>query len=136
MPPCRMCHRDFNEANVALDTAGRVVVLDWDNCGPMAPEREVAHVIVDGGRGEWFLDKEGGVREFVAGYREAGGVFQPAGLEVFGTAIASHHNFLAERILATLRGDAWAHEAVESMLAHPFTLSLLRRTLDAAVKGD
>ena len=132
MPPCRMCHRDFNEANVALDTAGRVVVLDWDNCGPLAPEWEVAHVLVDGGRGEWFLDKESGVRAFAAGYREAGGVFAPAGLEVFGTAIASHHNFLAEMILATLGGDAWARDVLESMLTHPFTIDYLRRTLDAA----
>lgn len=132
LPPCRMCHRDFNEANVALDGNGRVVVLDWDNCGPLPAEWEVAHVLVDGGRRHWFLNKEAGVRECVAGYREAGGVFEPRGLEVFSAAIASHHNFLAEMILATLRGDVWAREAVESMLAHPFTLGLLEKTLDAA----
>jgi Ser/Thr protein kinase RdoA (MazF antagonist) len=132
LPPCRMCHRDFNEANVALDGNGRVVVLDWDNCGPLPAEWEVAHVLVDGGRGQWFLKKEAGVRECVAGYREAGGVFEPSGMEVFSAAIASHHNFLAEMIQATLRGDPWAREVVESMLTHPFTRNLLERTLDAA----
>ena len=50
LPPCRMCHRDYNESNVAVDRAGQVVVLDWDNCGPLPPEWEVAFLLVDGGR--------------------------------------------------------------------------------------
>jgi Ser/Thr protein kinase RdoA (MazF antagonist) len=131
LPPCRMCHRDFNEANVSLDRSGRVVVLDWDNCGPLAPEWEVGYVLADGGRGQWFLDKEAGWREFIAGYLGAGGVFEPRGLEVFGTAIAARHNFLAETILASLRGDAWARETAGAILAHPLTLGYLRRALDA-----
>ncbi|HET7769876.1 MAG TPA: hypothetical protein VFN74_13950 [Chloroflexota bacterium] len=45
--------------------------------------------------------------------------------------IASHHNLLAEMILATLRGDTWARDVLESMLAYPFTLEYLKRALDA-----
>src|SRR5215207_1957214 len=43
MPPCRIYHRDIDEGNAVLDAQGRVV-LDWDDRGPLAPEREVAYV--------------------------------------------------------------------------------------------
>lgn len=131
LPPCRMCHQDFNESNVALDRVGRVVVLDWDDCGPLPPEWEVGYVLLDGGRGQWRVDTAAGVREFVSAYRLAGGVFAPTGLEVFSATIVAHHNFLAKMIQATLAGDQWALQAVESMLAHPFRPTLLRKTLDA-----
>ena len=88
-------------------------------------------MLANGGRGEWFLVEEPGRRELVAGYRGAGGVFEPRGLQVFSMAIATHHNFLAEMILATRRGDAWARDVLESMLAYPFTLEYLKRALDA-----
>jgi Ser/Thr protein kinase RdoA (MazF antagonist) len=130
-PPCRMCHRDFNESNVAVDRAGRVVVLDWDDCGPLPPEWEVGYVLLDGGRGQWRNDTAAGIREFVSAYRLEGGVFAPTGLELFSAVIAAHHNFLAKMIDAALAGDLWALQAVESILAHPVRLTSLRTILDA-----
>jgi len=35
-------HLDFNPENVAVDTAGEAVVLDWENSGPTVPAREDA----------------------------------------------------------------------------------------------
>lgn len=131
LPPCRMCHRDFNESNLAVDRAGRIVVLDWDNCGPLPPEREVGSVLADSGREFWHVETLAGAKEFINGYREAGGVFASASLDVFATAIAAHHNFLAEMISATLAGDDWAEVQVGQMLAFPLRLAYLERILDA-----
>jgi Ser/Thr protein kinase RdoA (MazF antagonist) len=131
VPPCRMCHRDFNEANVVVDRAGRVVVLDWDDCGPLPPAWEVGYVLLNGGRGHWRNDTAAGVRELVSAYRRAGGVFEPTGVAVFSAVLAAHYNFLAQMIDAALAGDRWALEAVESILAHPIRIASLRRILDA-----
>jgi Ser/Thr protein kinase RdoA (MazF antagonist) len=129
--PRRVCHRDFNEANVAVDRAGRVVVFDWDDCGPLPPDWEVGYVLLNGGRGRWRNDTAAGIREFVTAYRREGGVFEPTGVEVFSAVIAAHHNFLARTIDAALAGDRWAREAVESILAHPIGPDSLRKILDA-----
>lgn len=42
----RACHRDLNVVNVRRTRAGEVVVLDWDNVGPMDPVRELAELLV------------------------------------------------------------------------------------------
>jgi Ser/Thr protein kinase RdoA (MazF antagonist) len=131
VPPCRICHRDFNEANVAVDRAGRVVVLDWDDCGPLPPAWEVGYVLLNGGRGRWRNDTAAGVRAFVMAYRREGGVFEPTGVEVFGAVIAAHYNYLATAIDLALAGDPWARASVESVVAHPITVGSLRRILDA-----
>lgn len=131
VPPCRMCHRDFTEANVAVDRAGRVVVFDWDDCGPLPPEWEVGSVLLDGGRGHWPNDTPAGIREFITAYRQEGGRFEPAGIEVFSAVIASHYNFLAQMIDAALTGDPWALQSVESIVAHPVRRASLQKILDA-----
>jgi Ser/Thr protein kinase RdoA (MazF antagonist) len=131
VPPCRMCHRDFNEANVAVDRSDRVVVLDWDDCGPLPPAWEVGYVLLNGGRGHWRNDTAAGVREFVTAYRQEGGVFEPAGVEVFSAVLAAHYNYLAQAIDAALAGDRWAEESVEAIVAHPIRVASLRKILDA-----
>ena len=131
VPPCRMCHRDFNEANVVVDRAGRVVVLDWDDCGPLPPEWEVGTVLLNGGRGHWRTDTAAGIREFVIAYRHEGGVFAPTGVEVFSAVLAAHYNYLAQATDLALAGDRWARESVESIVAHPIGVATLRKILDA-----
>jgi aminoglycoside phosphotransferase (APT) family kinase protein len=42
----RMCHRDISTRNVRRTPAGEVVVLDWENCGPADPVRELAVLLV------------------------------------------------------------------------------------------
>lgn len=131
VPPCRMCHRDFNEANVVVDRAGRVVVLDWDDCGPLPPAWEVGYVLLNGGRGHWRNDTPAGIREFVTAYRREGGAFDPTGVEVFSAVLAAHYNFLAQAIDAALAGNRWARGAVESIVAHPISIASLCKILDA-----
>lgn len=41
------CHRDVNAENLRRRRRGDVVVLDWENSGPLAPERELAAILVD-----------------------------------------------------------------------------------------
>ena len=41
------CHRDINIENIRCSADGGVVVLDWENCGPAEPARELATVICD-----------------------------------------------------------------------------------------
>jgi Ser/Thr protein kinase RdoA (MazF antagonist) len=131
VPPCRMCRRDFNEANVVVDRAGRVVVLDWDDGGPLPPAWEVGYVLLNGWRGHWRNDTAAGIREFVTAYRREGGVFEPTGVEVFGAVLAAHHNYLAQTIDAALAGDRWALESVQSILAHPIRVGSLWKILAA-----
>jgi Ser/Thr protein kinase RdoA (MazF antagonist) len=131
VPPCRMCHRDFNEANVVVDRAGRVVVLDWEDCGPLPPAWEVGYVLLNGGRGHWRNDTAAGIRDLVTAYRRAGGVFEPRGVAVFSAVLAAHYNYLAQAIDAALAGDRWAQESVEAIVAHPIRVASLRQILDA-----
>lgn len=131
VPPCRMCHRDFNESNMVVDREDRVVVLDWDDCGPLPPEWEVGSVLLNGGRGQWRTDTAAGIREFVTAYRREGGVFEPTGVEMFSAVIAAHYNYLAQAIDLAQAGNGWALESVESIVAHPVRLASLHKILDA-----
>ena len=70
------CHLDFNADNVLVDTAGRLVVLDWENSGGGEAAQEVAQVLVELGPAA------------VDGYQGAGGRFEPTGPEVFGMTFA------------------------------------------------
>jgi Ser/Thr protein kinase RdoA (MazF antagonist) len=125
MPPCRMCHRDINEGNAVLDAKGRVVLFDWDDCGPLAPEREVAYVLVNP-----FICPD--PAEFLAAYRDAGGIFEPSGLEVFATAIAVNNNYLAALVHRSMTGDRRAHTELLSMLESPLRISDMQALLNVA----
>jgi len=39
--PMRISHRDFDPKNAVVDAAGRLVVTDWDNAGPVSAEAEL-----------------------------------------------------------------------------------------------
>jgi Ser/Thr protein kinase RdoA (MazF antagonist) len=66
-PPIR-CHLDFNMENVLVDTAGRTVVVDWEDSGPAAAEQELGCVL-----GE-FVPDPAGTRAFLRAYASAGGL--------------------------------------------------------------
>ncbi len=125
MPPCLVCHRDFHESNVVIDRRQRVVVLDWENCGPLAPEREVGCALA-------LLEDAGEARQFLDGYRRAGGVFEPRGLDTFATAAAVWGNYLGLCVTRALTGDSRSQGIAEVMLRSAVTPSGLRRLLHTA----
>jgi hypothetical protein len=128
LPPCVVCHRDFHESNVVLDRRRRVVVLDWDNCGPLPPEREVGYAL-------GALRNLNEATEFLSGYRHAGGVFEPRGMGAFATAAAVWGNYLGLCVTRALAGDARAAGLAESMLQTPLTVEHLGHLLGAATRA-
>lgn len=135
-PPDRLqrCHLDFNRDNVLLDGAGRVVVIDWENSGPGTAEQEAAFTLVEFAASS---DEHEEVDRFVTAYREAGGTFEPDGVEVFA------HRFAVEAHLLELFVGRWldagtpteersrATEAIAERLAAPLTITRAERLLAA-----
>jgi Ser/Thr protein kinase RdoA (MazF antagonist) len=50
MEPVQLCHLDLWADNVRRTAAGGLCVIDWDNCGPADPSRELALVLFEFGR--------------------------------------------------------------------------------------
>jgi Ser/Thr protein kinase RdoA (MazF antagonist) len=121
--PARLivCHRDLHPANVLADPTGGLVVVDWDNLGPAAPERELARALFD-----WFvegpdadLDAVGGL---YAAYLAEGGpgrVTEPAD---FTMLVASRLNFLLRQTRIALAPETeprhrdWAEREIDEAL--------------------
>ncbi len=127
------CHRDLNLENVrrAAGTTG-LVVLDWENCGPAEPARELAAVLAD-------LAVDLGLQAASAahaGYVAAGGPARLTGPADFGMAVAVQGHLLqvyGYRALAPGEPDetrATARRRLHQMLERPVTLQLARRLLD------
>ena len=68
MNPVQTCHLDLWFDNLRATPGGDVCVLDWDNCGPGDPTRELAMVLFDFAR----TSPERGAALYAA-YRDAGG---------------------------------------------------------------
>jgi aminoglycoside phosphotransferase (APT) family kinase protein len=121
------CHRDLNLENVRRDRAGRVVVLDWENSGPCAPERELAALLAD-------LDEDAAVTAYRA-YRAAGGPAAVTAPADFSTAVAVQGHlvaFYADRTLdpaADAESVARADDRLDAMLGRPLTVAGIDRRL-------
>jgi aminoglycoside phosphotransferase (APT) family kinase protein len=97
-----VCHGDFNPDNVipAADD-GRLMVLDWENSGPLSPDRELGYAVFAFCTGAGGYD-DAAVHAFLAGYAAAAGVPPQLPPDFFGTAVATELNVLsvmAERAL-------------------------------------
>ena len=68
MDPVQTCHLDLWFDNLRATPGGELCVLDWDNCGPGDPSRELAMVLFDFAR----TSPERGAALYAA-YRDAGG---------------------------------------------------------------
>jgi aminoglycoside phosphotransferase (APT) family kinase protein len=94
-----VCHRDFTPANVLPGPGGRLVVLDWENSGPLPPARELAAALLAwcGGPGDAGDGARFGAASAAAlagGYAAAAGHRPRLDGGSFATAAAVHLNFL------------------------------------------
>ncbi len=136
-----LCHRDLHPANVLADSAGALVVIDWDNLGPAAPGRELARALFD-----WFCERSSAdldaVRVMYEAYLGEGGpgrVTEPAD---FSMLIASRLNFLLvqARVALDARAEArhreWAEREIDEALTILPTPEQLDSVLDLTRAAD
>jgi serine/threonine protein kinase len=65
--PMRISHRDYDPKNVVVDTAGQLVITDWDYAGPVLADVELLVAATS------FADTDTDVATFITAYRSAGG---------------------------------------------------------------
>jgi thiamine kinase-like enzyme len=70
--PMQLSHRDFDPKNAVVDSAGRLIITDWDYAGPVVPGVELVTAAMS------FVRTDDQLGEFAAAYREAGGTAEPA----------------------------------------------------------
>lgn len=131
--PRIVCHRDFNPDNVfPAASGGHLVVLDWENAGPLDPRAELGYALFawSAGRGQVRVSA---VQALLDGYAAASGArpaFEPG---MFTTAVAAHLNFLrvmAERAIGDPGQRDYAEQQISGLLGHD--LDDLARFLEIA----
>ena len=138
--PLLVGHRDLHPDNVLVAPDGRLVPVDWEDVGPMVPDRELVKVLV-----QWHVDgariDEPAVRHTFTAYRRAGGTGEVHGLESFTMLLSGELNFLAERAcmsLDPLLDDEHVRHAVSEVqgtLSWLPSVDTLSRVLDI-VRGE
>lgn len=108
-----VCHRDFDPSNVFRPSAGGpLVVLDWENAGPLSASAELAMAV-----SAWVGDGDDG--PFLDAYRGAGGQGVITGPETFATATATTLNYLRVVVLQALEDGehrAFAEPIIDAIL--------------------
>ncbi|WP_049573311.1 phosphotransferase [Nonomuraea sp. SBT364] len=123
------CHRDLGPDNLRRAADGGVVVLDWENCGPCAPERELAAVLAD------TEAATEAAAEAYAAYLDAGGPARVTRPADFSTAVAVQAHlldFYARRAVNPAESGENRERAatrLERMLARPLTRERIDRLL-------
>jgi len=127
----RTCHLDLWSDNLRRTAGGDLCVIDFDNCGPADPGRELGMLLFEFGRGQgarW--------RALDEAYREAGGPGRITGRESLALTVAQLHHIGHRHLTMWLSArDAVARArssaGVEEFLGEPFLLSDVDRLLDA-----
>ena len=94
-------HRDLHPDNVLVTPTGHLVPVDWEDVGPVVPDRELAKVLVQRHVDGAEVDASA-VRHTVLAYRAAGGTGAVRGLESFTMLLSGELNFLAQQAGASL----------------------------------
>jgi Ser/Thr protein kinase RdoA (MazF antagonist) len=118
--PRIVCHRDFNPDNVLPAAGGRLMVLDWEDSGPLEPRRELGYAVFCWAAGQGSFDPAA-ARAFLASYASATGAEPDLGPGLFSTAIAAHLNVLrvmAEQALTEPEHRRHAEGFIASLLDH------------------
>lgn len=98
-------HCDLHPDNALVAPDGSLRALDWEDCGPLDPARELAKALV-----QWHVlvddVDEDAVRQTLAAYRAAGGPGVPTGRADFAMVLCAESNFLAHQVRLALDDEA------------------------------
>lgn len=100
--PAVMSHRDADAKNVMRTPEGALLLVDWDQAGPVAPQQEAASLALRWGGVVLGEPSPAVVHAFLDGYRAAGGhldVFRPADCAGFLNAMLGWYELNARRAL-------------------------------------
>jgi len=128
----RTCHRDLWAENLRRTAAGRLCVIDWENCGLADPGQEVAGVVFELG----IRDRSRGGAVY-RGYREAGGPGAVRTRADFSMTIAQLGHILEIACRIWLDPDTTDDERrhqegrVAEFVDDPLTVAVVDELLDA-----
>lgn len=131
--PAIVCHRDFNPGNVLPSAeTGLLIVLDWENAGPLDPVRELGYAVFCWSSAGGQFDAAA-AEALIAGYAITSGSAPELDGGMFATAIATHVNVLhvmAEQALTEPEHRDFAGGLLAEVLDHD--LDDLRRIVEFA----
>jgi aminoglycoside phosphotransferase (APT) family kinase protein len=128
-----VCHRDFNPDNVVpASSRDHLVVLDWENAGPLDPACELGYALFAWSAGQGHVSTSA-VTALLDSYSAALGTDAAVGPGMFATAVAVTLNFLhvmAERAIADPAQRDYCASQLTGLLHHD--LDDLAQFLDLA----
>ncbi|MFD8303617.1 phosphotransferase enzyme family protein [Streptomyces sp. NPDC059690] len=113
-----MSHLDVQPQNVLVTPAGPVLI-DWDNAGPVSPERELASVVY-----AWSGANADAARRLVRAYVDAGGPGAIRSVDAFSMVFATSLNYVQVQAEAAVDPEKTAEQRA-------FGDRQVRRSLDA-----
>lgn len=128
-----VCHRDFNPDNVIPASSGdHLVVLDWENAGPLDPACELGYALFAWSAGRGRISTSAATA-LLDGYTAGLGADPALGPGMFTAAIATHLNVLfvmAEQAMAEPGHRDYCERQLYGLLDHD--LDDLARFIDLA----
>jgi Ser/Thr protein kinase RdoA (MazF antagonist) len=132
MAPLQTCHLDLFADNLRRTLEGGMCVIDWDNCGPADPSREVALILFEFGRGDPLR-----LHTIYESYLDSGGPGRVSGEADFSMLIAQLDHICEMHLRRWLALPPGATERVreevgiEEFLGDPLRRSTIEDMLDA-----